>query len=738
MAGGSKKVTVGYRYFMGVQLALTHGEIDAIYELKGDDTTAWSGNVTSNTTISVNAANLFGGQSREGGWVGKVDIQMGGESQSVNAYLDSKIAGPVPAFRGLVTTVFRGDGGKGFEWSSGNPYFKAPAWRIGRYVKGWSRNTPWYPTKAKIGRDMNPVHIVYECLTNIEWGMGYSPSDIDDTVFRAAADTIYGEAFGLSLLWTEQATIQDFIKLVLTHIDANIRINVKTGLFEIKLIRNNYDTSTLPELNPSNILQLTSFQRAAWGDTANEVVVTYTDRNQDEVTIAVQDLASIETQGALISVTREYVGIREDSLATRVAMRDLGNVSSPLAKVTLICNRIAWDWDVTDVFVLTWPKLGLNRVSMRIIKITKGDLINGQITIEAMEDIFGLPASGYMQQQPSGWVDPISAPVAVTGPRAMEVPYWDVVRNLSAADMDYLQDDYAFGETLAVKPTDDAFDYGVWAGPNTYTFVNTGAAGNFTPSGLVVGAIAKGGSPVTLTLTNMSDVDEVEVGTYAYIDNEAFLITSVNADTGVVIAGRATLDTVPSEHVAGSRIYFADDYNVGADPTERVSGEVVYYKPLTRTGKGVLELSAATSVGITLAGRAHRPYPPANLSVNSVAFPTTLFGSLYANWSNRNRLQQTVSLIPFNSGNITPEVDQLTVISVYSGVTLKRTYTVGFNLTSWSYPVADDIADGAVGPIRLTFATSRTGLASWQKHDLTIDRHGLGFHLGEELGGVAP
>ncbi len=31
----------------------------------------------------------------------------------------------------------------------------------------------------------------------------------------------------------------------------------------------------------------------------------------------------------------------------------------------------------------------------------------------------------------------------------------------------------------------------------------------------------------------------------------------------------------------------------------------------------------------------------------------------------------------------------------------------------------------------------RDGIQSWQQHDITIERHGLGFHLGEELGGVA-
>src|SRR5690606_6533837 len=36
---------------------------------------------------------------------------------------------------------------------------------------------------------MNPAHIVYEALTNPEWGLGYPPAVLDLASFTAAADT---------------------------------------------------------------------------------------------------------------------------------------------------------------------------------------------------------------------------------------------------------------------------------------------------------------------------------------------------------------------------------------------------------------------------------------------------------------------------------------------------------------------------------------------------------------------
>lgn len=737
MGGSSKSQTVGYEYYMGVQLALTHGPVDAVLQLIGDYNVAWSGNVTQTSQVSVSAPYLFGGQKREGGWVGVVDVMMGEPDQPANVYLTKKIRGPVPAYRGLVTTVFRGKSGHSFLWSSGNPYFKSPWWRIARYVKGWSRGEAWYPTKAKIGRDMNPIHIIYECLTNVEWGMGYSPSDIDDTNFKAAADTAFAEGFGLSLLWMEQTSISDFIQIILKHIDANIRSNVKTGLFQIKLLRNDYDPATVTNrLNPTNIISLDSFQRTAWGDTANEVVVKYTNRDQDEATVSVQDLASIEAQGSLVSVTRDYVAIREPELAVRVATRDLNLMCTPLAKVSLICNRVAWDWDVTDVFILEWPRLGLAAVPMRIIKILKGDLINGQITIEAVEDVFGLPASSYVDPQPPGWVDPIQEPLPAVAPRAIEVAYWDIIRNLPAAEIDYLPEGYAFGSVLAGKPSGDSINYDLHASPNNSTYSYVGQ-GDFTPTGLLTIDLPRGAAAVTFSVIDLVELDDIEVGQYAYIDNEAFALTNVDQLTGALTATRAALDTVPSAHSQGARVYFADNGLAGYDQTQRTAGEVTYYKPLTSTGRGTLPLSQAAPVSITFTGRAERPYPPGNVTINGQYFPTKIYGGLTVNWAHRDRTMQTVDLVPFTAGNIGPEPGTTYRLTLSRrGGSVLATYS-DITGTSWTYSAADQAAHGYEQDLTLKLESLRDDLTSWQAHTINIDRQGLGFRLGENLGGVA-
>lgn len=731
MGSKNKSVTVGYRYFMGVHAALCHGPVDAVTELIVGERSAWSGSVTSSSRILVNKPDLFGGDKREGGVYGQVDIMMGEPTQPKNDYL-MQLHGPtIPAYRGLLTTVFRR-----FLWSSMNPYFKAPWWRVKRILAGWSRGAAWYPSKAAIGSyDINPAHIIYQCLTDTEWGMGYNPTDIDGVSFTAVADKLYSENFGLSMLWGTQTSIQDFVSIVLDHVNGVLHMDLSTGKLALKLFRDDYVIADLPHLNPSNILSFDSFQRVAWGDTANEIVVVYTGRDEEELSIAVQDLASIEAQGGIVSVTREYRGVREADLAVRLAMRDLNVSCTPLAKVTLVCNRIAWDWNIGTVFKLSWPKLGISEAPFRLVAINKGSLLEGRIQIDAVEDIFGLPTAGYADQQPSGWVDPISPPTPITSRKLVEAPYWDVVQVVPEAERAYLDPQYGFGEYIAAAPTNDAMNFLLNASATSGGTYSEVGAGDFSPTGTLVNAISH--TDTSILLANMLGIDLITEEGYGYIDDECVAVTSVDPDTGVGVIRRGVLDTVPAPHSAGARLFFVGPGYLGNDPTERVSGETVYYKGLTQTSYGVLPLSSATAASLVMNNRASRPYPPGQFKINGSYWPANISGAMSSTWAHRDRLQQTVDLVDYTQGNIGPEAGTTYTVRVYSGATLKRTYS-GISTTSWTYPEADAIADGYLQTVRVTLTSARGGVESWQLHDHTVERYGLGFHLGESLGGSVP
>lgn len=125
--------------------------------------------------------------------------------------------------------------------------------------------------------DMNPAHIIRESLTDKEWGMGYSESDIDDDSFIAAADTLYDEGMGISILWQRENTIEAFIQDIVRHIDAALYVDRRTGKFVLKLIRDDYNPGALITLGPDQIERVENYRRPAFGDLVNSVTVIYDD-----------------------------------------------------------------------------------------------------------------------------------------------------------------------------------------------------------------------------------------------------------------------------------------------------------------------------------------------------------------------------------------------------------------------------------------------------------------------------
>lgn len=162
--GSSKPQTVGYTYCMGLHIGICH-EADALVEIRVGDRPAWGGLVTENRRFWISAANLFGGQEREGGIQGYVDVMMGRPDQMPNAYLGGQHGAIQPAYRGFTGIVFNGPSGGTLSVGDGsfttryvpgivsanNPYLKAWSFRVRSILRGWHEDRPWYPERATVG-----------------------------------------------------------------------------------------------------------------------------------------------------------------------------------------------------------------------------------------------------------------------------------------------------------------------------------------------------------------------------------------------------------------------------------------------------------------------------------------------------------------------------------------------------------------------------------------------------------
>lgn len=71
----------GYRYIFGIHMGICRGPVDEITEIRVGDRTAWTGSVTSNQHVPIEAYDLFGGEDGEGGVQGELCVMMGNSDQ---------------------------------------------------------------------------------------------------------------------------------------------------------------------------------------------------------------------------------------------------------------------------------------------------------------------------------------------------------------------------------------------------------------------------------------------------------------------------------------------------------------------------------------------------------------------------------------------------------------------------------------------------------------------------------
>lgn len=707
MSKGKAQIA-GWRYFLGMHMVMCNGPVDEIQAISFGDREAWSGSKVDSGDIYIDKPNLFGGKQREGGVVGTVHVAMGESSQGQNGYLVSQLGSDVPAYRGVLSLIFNH-----FEIGSNNPYVKPLAVRFKRIRQGWSTGEAWYLAKADISGAMNAAHIVYESITNTEWGMGYPVSSIDDPQFKETADTLYSEGFGLCLLWNKQGKIEDFIGDMVDHVGAILRVDPITGKFQLKLIRDNYIASTLHHFNEDNITTITGFQRPNWGETTNEIVVGYTDMLSGSKKItAIQDLANISIQGAVVSATREYPGIVTDDIAGRVALRDLRAASTPLAKLTMTTNRVAVNLTIGDVALFSWLDYGIVKMPIRILNISQGTLVDGTIQIDAVEDIFGMPSTSYIKPQAIEWVDPATQPVPVIEYKLIELPYWEVARSTSNADFATLDDFSAFVSAVANKPGLGMYSFTMafYDGVNgTYP---SDAGSDFCPNCLTNSSISY--DDTTVSYTNEMSISSVELGSYGYINDECIVISGINTVTKVLTIKRGMMDTVPDVHNSGSIIWFTEDYTA-ASTTEYLQGDNVNLKLLTVSSFGELDIALAPTLSKSLVGRFGKPYPPAQIRLNGQEYPDVVYDNIVTTWVHRDRTTQTgVTLIDQYAGSIGPEIGTTYNIRYYKQVT-------GELLDSFlNTPLLTHSAGLPVGSyfVRIEIESVVDSRASWQKHSI--------------------
>lgn len=758
-SGGKIEIS---EYTMSLHMGLcSYSEGLELLSVSYGDKEIWHGSLVDNDVVSVRNLGLFGGLKKEGGvkgliwWLSGKPTQVMPESLANRFGLSSATS---PGFRGVASIFVTGgrdvaetklidmiqkligwDGEsfqRGFYLAANNPYLRNFSARVRRAPIGLN------PAQAlirmpnsSIGREQygaNPAHIIYECLTNSDWGMGESPSVIDKASFEAAGNTLYYEKMGLNMKWSRQTEIGKFIGEVLNHIYGAVFVNPVTGKHTIKLLRADYDPLSLPVISASNG-KLTNFKRKAWGEIANEVIVTMTNSETGkEETVMAQDLAGIASQGGVTSTSKSYYGVTSRELAVKLAERDLAMMVNPLATCEVEVSREFWKTVVNGVVALSWPEYNIDRLVFRVSEVNNGQ---NSLKLSLYEDIFGLDYADYRDPGGSDWQNPAEKPDPVSYYQVGTAPAFMAASVLGKSDASELVYPEAISNLIVGADSNDDVSYDI------VTYVSdvngTVSQGNigsrpYRSTFVLLNMLTAEPQSLLTTLPGLrGSVPEVGqfiiIGTGSDEKNEICTVQEIN-ENGYLI-NRGMLDTVPKNWPAGARAFIIPAINVAADATPRSTYEDVSYWLLSRTTLGVLPLEEAPRINVTLSERPYLPNRPSDVKINGVGFGTVgAFGlvQIPITWSNRNRTLESTQVFKWTDAEVDGEAGQKTeiVVRTITGDLIK-TYT-DIPGSTFSIPVVD------LSPHeRVTVAVFARlgGRRSLQAHTLTVSLSAIPYLL---------
>lgn len=670
-------------YRLSVHFGVCLGPIDYFRAIRVNEKDIWRGQAAANgyQSFPINNPNLFGGPKKEGGVEGTLHLLPGRGDQVFPSNLASRqgrTSATSVAYRGVATFFLTGKRiGEGFMWSTNSPIVAtAVEADVTRMPKGLDPALAVIPNPAHFDKpDTNPAHIIYEAATDPVDGI-MLVEDMDYGSFNAAAQTLFNEACGMSLMWTKPMECQDFINEIQGHINSVTYLDPVTGLLTIKLIRDDYDPETLFEINEDNA-ELVSFQRKFLGETVNEITVSYTDPNtEDEVTLTVHDLASAQTQG-VVPDTRNFYGFRHADIAETAAWRELRTASAPLATVDVRINREGWSLRPGQPVRVYFPHEDPDQhidIIARASEIDYGEPGAEEIPLTLTEDIFSLQRPPNMRGTGTQWVDESEPPSPVVAQMAFTLPAYMVLSpsyQERATDLEYPE---VLAAVLGHHPSPDALSFELvdeevqstgeleLTSAGTKTLTERGNLLQSIPpeatSDVMLSTLPLGRGPRIGGFVLFGSVETTQ---------EIALITGTDGISWTL--ERGVLDTVPRSWPNGTAVWYLNpNTRFVDDRTVRSAGEEVSYRLLTRTSQGQLDTLEAPPVTAILTERPHLPLRPANVAVNGVPIIGTVnvatVDDISLTWATRNRLLEDGQVVLWEAAPVAPEYKQRTIVLV--------------------------------------------------------------------------
>lgn len=521
--------------------------------------------------------------------------------------------------------------------------------------------------------DINPIHKIREILTD-DTAMNKPESDVNDTNFMKAADRIWDEGLGISWSITEKSCL-DAINELCGHIEAGVRVNRQTGLYEMVLFRDDWFEENEIHTLAVNKIKSMSLDVSNADEAINQLNVSYYNRDAiKDSSFSIAENASIRNlNGRVNAEDADFPYFMNQRNAAVVAQWKLKQMSTPVWSGSFTTAAYeARKWNRYDLLKLAWPRKWQGTITVRIMKINLGT--STDVSIDFVEVV------PYSSELSSNIVIDTPIDVAPLPPQAcqyepFELPYYLAVMALGQRQVDVelaYESNYGLVGVVAEKPQSNSL-YAVMMthdGTEGEEWLRA-ATINYEPAAELDQSISK--TSISFTVKNSSALKNISADTlikcgsdWIGTPGEWMVYQSMDPNTGVVTVKRGALDTIPQSWQSGTLMYFCGN-DVAYDQTEYIAGEEVLVSALTTTPSGIFEQKG--SIAVEMNARAFRPYPPANVKINGEYWPDIIrkgVSEIEVTWVDRNRAQQTGGdMIGWYEGGVSIESDVEYIVNVY-------------------------------------------------------------------------
>lgn len=631
----SKKMTIGYKYYMGVQLGICHGPGVTLKEVWFDDDKAWSGQVTSGS-FTINKPDLFGGEESGGGVQGTVSFYSGGLLQKANSYLQRVVGVDlVSGLRGVCYAVLE-------QFYIGNTETPAKiSFVCSRFPKSPAGNGAF---EVVGDYDANPAYVIHEFLTDKRFGASISAPLVDQATIESCAQILFAEGYGVSGVVDSAKQASAVIDDILKVINGSLVTDAGTGQLKLKLAREDYTIADLPALDASNIKGISNFNRGSLDTAINEVKIKYMSIADGftERTATAQNLGLRIHKGDSDGVSYDYMSISTGALAATVAQRELRPLSVPLASCIVECNRSMYDIEMLDVVTLDWPPLDVKGLVMRVMSVDVGSLNDSSIKLTLTQDVFGVQNTVYADGGERTWTKPVFEP---TDPLSFQIVEAPAIFNETAGltkTLMVLAEQPAAGQNYKLITRQGVES---WSEQGDYPFTPVFQLNEplpASPATLATGPIISGNIS---RLDNYSQNENHEALGILYIDGEWLsyetftILTSTTAQLKNV--RRALFGSTAKAHLATTKTWAVSEGH-GITLSQFNAGSAVYLKTLVKTQTRRQTEPEAAEKSFVVKGINDQVFPPARVLVNGVG-GGEISGVAEVTWRYRSGAAQEVA-----------------------------------------------------------------------------------------------